>query len=216
MYSIHQFARLAGVTVKALRHYDRLGVLTPARTRARYRRYSVDDLARLDRVLALKTLGLSLAAIKRASKGTDLRLHSHREALERTRCRIDTAIAALRKIEQHQRPAEAIDEFVAEACWDRWEHERQKRASLAPRVPDRASESHRALFQAIESALVSGLETTRARELATRYRQSMDAESLAAVRNRATWPSGMRQWVASLYERTPEDWDRVLTFIEGV
>ena len=43
-YRIHEFARLAGVTVKALRHYDRLGLLRPRRTGSGYRVYSDSDL----------------------------------------------------------------------------------------------------------------------------------------------------------------------------
>jgi DNA-binding transcriptional MerR regulator len=43
-----------------LRHYERRGLLAPARSRAASRRYTVCDLARLDRIAALKGLGLSL------------------------------------------------------------------------------------------------------------------------------------------------------------
>jgi len=42
-YQIREFAELAGVTVKALHHYDRLGLLRPARTAAGYRVYSESD-----------------------------------------------------------------------------------------------------------------------------------------------------------------------------
>ncbi len=62
-YSIRAFAELAGVTVKTLRHYERHGLLAPKRSRAGYRRYTIRDLARLDRILALKSLGLSLKQI---------------------------------------------------------------------------------------------------------------------------------------------------------
>lgn len=47
MYRVHQFAELAGVTVKALHHYDRLALLRPKRTDAEYRLYTVRDLERL-------------------------------------------------------------------------------------------------------------------------------------------------------------------------
>jgi hypothetical protein len=36
-YRVHEFAKHAGVTVKALHHYDRLGLLTPRRTETGYR-----------------------------------------------------------------------------------------------------------------------------------------------------------------------------------
>jgi DNA-binding transcriptional MerR regulator len=45
---VHEFAELAGVTVKALHHYDRLGLLKPRRNDAGYRVYSPADLERLE------------------------------------------------------------------------------------------------------------------------------------------------------------------------
>jgi hypothetical protein len=47
-YQPCEFARLAGVTVRALHHYDRLGLLKPSdRTAAGYRLYGPEDFARL-------------------------------------------------------------------------------------------------------------------------------------------------------------------------
>ena len=59
-YSVRAFAELTGVTLKALRHYERRGLLTPTRTRAGYRRYTLRDLAQVELIVALKSLGLSL------------------------------------------------------------------------------------------------------------------------------------------------------------
>src|SRR3954452_18416109 len=64
-WSIRAFAQLMGVTVKALHHYERRGLLSPQRSPAGYRRYSLRDLKSLDRVLALKSLGFPLAEIAR-------------------------------------------------------------------------------------------------------------------------------------------------------
>jgi DNA-binding transcriptional MerR regulator len=65
MFRIGDFSRLTQVTVKALRHYDSLGLLTPAHTDpfTGYRYYSAAQLPRLNRLLALKDLGLSLEQI---------------------------------------------------------------------------------------------------------------------------------------------------------
>ena len=60
LYHVHEFAELAGVTVKALHHYDRFGLLTPSRTEAGYRLYAEADLERLEQIIALKFLGFSL------------------------------------------------------------------------------------------------------------------------------------------------------------
>lgn len=65
MFKIGDFSRLTQVTVKALRHYDRLGLLHPAQTdpMTGYRYYTSAQLPRLNRILALKELGFSLEEI---------------------------------------------------------------------------------------------------------------------------------------------------------
>ena len=62
MLRIGDFARLAGVTVRALRHYEERGLLRPALVDAAtgYRFYRAEQLAVLDKVLALRDLGFSL------------------------------------------------------------------------------------------------------------------------------------------------------------
>jgi DNA-binding transcriptional MerR regulator len=66
VFSIGAFARLAQVSVRTLRHYDELGLLTPAQVdeRTGYRWYSAEQLARLHRILALRDLGFSLTEIQ--------------------------------------------------------------------------------------------------------------------------------------------------------
>ena len=63
-WSVGELARASGVTIRALRYYDEIG-LVPAseRTRAGHRRYTDTDVRRLYRVRALHQLGLSLAEI---------------------------------------------------------------------------------------------------------------------------------------------------------
>ena len=67
MLRIGEFSRLARVSVKALRLYDRLGLLKPARTDefSGYRYYTSEQLPRLNAILALKDLGFSLEQVKR-------------------------------------------------------------------------------------------------------------------------------------------------------
>jgi len=65
MIKIGDFSNLAHVSVKALRHYARLGLLQPVWTDryTGYRYYSLEQLPRLNRILALKDLGFSLGQI---------------------------------------------------------------------------------------------------------------------------------------------------------
>jgi DNA-binding transcriptional MerR regulator len=76
-----------GVSVKALRLYERQGLVTPGRTAAGYRAYGPDDLARAAEIAALRALGLSLAQVASVLEG-DARslsdaLATHEAALER-------------------------------------------------------------------------------------------------------------------------------------
>lgn len=68
MIRIGTFARLSQVSVVTLRHYDDLGLLEPAVTDplTGYRYYSVSQLPRLNRILALKDLGFSLEQVRDA------------------------------------------------------------------------------------------------------------------------------------------------------
>jgi DNA-binding transcriptional MerR regulator len=65
MFRIGEFAQIAQVSGRLLRHYDQLGLLRPAQTdpATGYRFYSIRQLPRLNRILALKELGLTLEQI---------------------------------------------------------------------------------------------------------------------------------------------------------
>ncbi|MFY2861509.1 MerR family transcriptional regulator [Mycobacterium sp. THU-M104] len=65
VYGISVAAELSGVAVQSLRLYERHGLLTPARSEGGTRRYSADDLARLQRISALVDDGVNLAGIAR-------------------------------------------------------------------------------------------------------------------------------------------------------
>ncbi|MEU7611369.1 MerR family transcriptional regulator [Micromonospora sp. NPDC049204] len=66
MFTIGDFARLGRVSVRMLRHYDSIGLLRPAAVDAHtgYRFYRADQLRRLNRVIALKELGLTLEQVR--------------------------------------------------------------------------------------------------------------------------------------------------------
>ena len=74
MFTIGEFARLAGVSVRTLRHYDDIGLLRPVTVDpdTGYRGYSAEQLGRLNRVMALKDLGLSLTQARRLLDGITL------------------------------------------------------------------------------------------------------------------------------------------------
>jgi effector-binding domain-containing protein len=65
VFKIGDFSRLTHITVKALRYYDEIGLLKPVKVDqfTGYRYYSAEQLPRLNYILALKDLGLSLEDI---------------------------------------------------------------------------------------------------------------------------------------------------------
>lgn len=65
-YTVGSLAKLAGVTVRALHHYEDEGLLHPERTASGYRRYGAADVERLQQILLLRSCGLSLGAIRDA------------------------------------------------------------------------------------------------------------------------------------------------------
>jgi MerR family transcriptional regulator, thiopeptide resistance regulator len=63
-WTVGQVARASSVTVRALHHWERIGLLVPGgRTANGYRVYSADDLGRLQRLLAYRELGFGLDAV---------------------------------------------------------------------------------------------------------------------------------------------------------
>ena len=103
-YHVQEFAALTGITVRALHHYDRLGLLRPRRTGSRYRLYGRQELERLEQIVALKFIGIPLQQVKAildrhpSRLGDALRVQ--RTVLEEKRALLDRAIHGIREAEQ--------------------------------------------------------------------------------------------------------------------
>ncbi len=107
-FRVKELARVAGVTVRTLHHYDDIGLLVPReRSAAGYRLYDDDDLLRLQQILIGRELGLSLEDIRRMldDPAFDRRaaLLRQREQLEQ---RLHSAEAMLRSIDEALRVLE--------------------------------------------------------------------------------------------------------------
>lgn len=62
---VGELARRTGLTVRALHHYDEIGLLKPSlRTEAGHRLYDADDIARLQKIVSLRQLGFSLEEVR--------------------------------------------------------------------------------------------------------------------------------------------------------
>jgi DNA-binding transcriptional MerR regulator len=116
MYKIGDFSQIAQVSVRMLRHYDKLGLLNPDQVDkwTGYRYYTLDQLSRLHRILALRDLGLSLEQVGDVldDLDTDERLHDMllakqraiTEQLAEEQARLDRVAARLRQIQRVHEP----------------------------------------------------------------------------------------------------------------
>jgi MerR family transcriptional regulator, thiopeptide resistance regulator len=116
---VGELARRTGLTVRALHHYDEIGLLRPSwHTESGHRLYTAVDVARLQQVLSLRQLGLSLEEIRDCldrpgfSPMEVIRLHVAR--LRQGIARQQALCARLEAIAAHLEAAEAVsaDEFL--------------------------------------------------------------------------------------------------------
>ena len=105
LWKVGELAKQTGMTVRALHHYDEIGLLTPSHhTEAGHRLYAADDVARLQQIKSLRDLGFSLEEI--------------RDCLDRSGFSpqrvIQLHIASLReRIELQRRLCERLEEIAA-------------------------------------------------------------------------------------------------------
>src|SRR6187549_3652058 len=116
LYKMKEFAALAGVSVKALRHYERIGLLKPRRTPAGHRRYVQDDLGRVEAIGALKYVGFSLDQVRSilSRPGVELpkALAARRQALSEAEAGLAVARQALDVAAQTTDGRAAVDALV--------------------------------------------------------------------------------------------------------
>jgi DNA-binding transcriptional MerR regulator len=103
-FTVGDLAKLTGITVRALHHYDEIGLVRPSqRPPAGYRLYDDADVHRLQQVMLFRELGLPLddiaAAIDQATPRDEL-LRRHRHALLAKRARIDAMLASLDHLQE--------------------------------------------------------------------------------------------------------------------
>src|SRR6266436_5758996 len=196
MYHTQEFATLSGVTVRALHHYDQLGLLRPKqRSRAGYRLYSEGDFARLEQIVVLKFLGMPLRQIKSLlSAETRLgeALRRHKSVLAEKRRQIDKAILAISNAESSFQPKGEQDwrllriiiqeiEMQNSMDWSKryYSSEAQekveKRKKLrSPELQERVSRKWAKVITDVESALGEDPVGPKAQALAARWRKLLE------------------------------------------
>ena len=191
-YQPREFARLAGVSVRTLHHYDRLGLLKPAgRTASGYRLYNGEHFARLQQIVTLKFIGFTLREIRKLVAGADLRtaLRVQRASLEEKRRQLDQAIDAIIQAAEAPMSRRGTDwqafativqriQMQTNHEWTKkyYSAEAQKvlddrRQLWSPELQERVSKQWMGLFDDIKSAIAQGVppESPDGQSLARRW-----------------------------------------------
>ena len=196
MYRVNEFAERAGVTVRTLHHYDRLGLLKPRRTEAGYRLYGLSDLERLEQIVALKFLGIPLKQIRalfhRGAPELSCALRMQRRVLEEKRQLLDNAINAIGEAEKSTRPGEKPDSAVLKKIieviemqdnmdWSKKYYSQEAQAKIeerkqlwSPENQERWSKEWSDLFRDVEAALGEDPAGEKAQALAARWKKLVE------------------------------------------
>jgi DNA-binding transcriptional MerR regulator len=200
LYQVQEFAARCGVTVRALHHYDHLGLLKPTMyAESGYRYYSDRDLARLQQIVTLKFIGLSLKQIGEMLDGDAFdgaaMLRSQRAALEERRRQLDMAIRAIDSAERitaggGEPGRELLTQIIEAVTMEnnnelfRKYYTEEQMAAFAERAaanPDEARKGQRdwqELIAEVEASLGEDPAGERGRELATRWAALIKAFTL--------------------------------------
>lgn len=226
LYKVREFARLAGVTVRALHHYDTLGLLKPIRrTGSSYRLYAERDLARLEEIVVLKFLGIPLKEIRPLldkQSGLADALRRQQRVLGEKRRQLEQAITTIAAAERSVRSDEGPDwtlfrhviqeiEMQDETEWSKkyyspeaQEKVEQRRALWSPELQEEVTRKWNALFADIEASLGEDPASPKAQALAARWRELLagftggDPEIQKGLNK--MW-SDQQNWPASSRER---------------
>ena len=189
-----EFAARAGVTVRTLHHYDRLGLLRPSRyTAAGYRLYSERDMARLQQIATLKFIGLPLKQIKevldRHTLDLPATLRLQRRIIEEKRRQMDMAMRAIERAESMLVSTSEVDweafKQIIEVLnmqndmeWMKKYYTEEQLADLArrgsPEVLERAQRDWANLIKEVEAARGEDPASERAQALATRWSELIE------------------------------------------
>ncbi len=103
-YRIGEIARLSGLTLRTIRYYGELGLLSEGRTHGNQRYYSDQDLVYLKRIGELKSLGFSLEELARiiSLRDEDESGNKRRnELMAQYRRKLSTDIERMNTLQEH-------------------------------------------------------------------------------------------------------------------
>jgi DNA-binding transcriptional MerR regulator len=223
LYRAKQFATLAGVTVRALRHYDRMGLLRPKqRSQAGYRLYTDRNFARLEQIVVLKFLVIPLKQIRR-EPGANLFavLQRQLDVLFGKRLQLDRAIRAIRNArkacESKQEPDWKLFQLIVQEiemqnaidwkrkyfCVEAQAKVAARRLQLSPEQQEKSNKDWLKLTAEIRESLDQDPAGPKAQTLAIRWQALLDdftggdPEILKGFKamwaDQANWPAEIRK-----------------------
>jgi DNA-binding transcriptional MerR regulator len=193
LFKAREFAKLAGVTVRTLHHYDELGLLKPKqRSRSGYRLYSQRDFGRLEQIVVLKYLGMPLKQIGgllEADAKLAQALQRQQVVLAEKRRQLDRAVAAITNAQRCFDPQREPDwnllkyivqeiEMQNNTDWakkyytpEAQEKVEARKALWSPELQERVSREWATLFADIEAAMGERPASPKAQDLAMRWKK---------------------------------------------
>jgi DNA-binding transcriptional MerR regulator len=211
-YTVSEVARLSGVSVRTLHHYDEVGLLKPAHVGANgYRYYGKDELLRLQQILFHRELGFPLEAIAKVLDAPDfdrvaaLRAHRERLAADARRYR-----RLVRTIEETLAALEGATTMDDKGIYAGFDFDPEKQAAREARLVERFGEGVR---PAIERSLELLAKTSKADLQARKAEQdAIEAALVEALGSGAPADSAAVQglmrrqhaWVAAWWGVAPD------------
>ncbi len=197
MFTVKQLAHLAGITPRALRFYDEIGLLKPTRVGENgYRYYDEEALLRLQQILLYRELDLPLDNIKQILGRRDFdmlaALERHRDELRRRMARIERLAATVddtisylkgtktmdkkqffegfsdaQQAEYEQEAAQMYDPETVKASAKRWK-------GYTAAEKQRIGEEGQAVYEGFLQAMPKGPASTEAQACVERWRKHME------------------------------------------
>jgi DNA-binding transcriptional MerR regulator len=184
-FTVSEVARIAGVSVRALHHYDEIGLLRPSgRSEAGYRLYGQADLERLQQVMFFRALEFPLEEIARIMSDPDFdvasALRMQRQLLTEKTVRMRGLIAAVdaaleriegvRTMSSNEEMFEVFDGFrpaeheaEAEQRWgdtEAWKQSKQRTARYTKQDWQKIKDEGAGIYRALAAMMISGKAAT--------------------------------------------------------
>lgn len=203
-------ARRTGLSVRALHHYDEIGLLSPSRrTASGHRLYGIEEVRRLQQIVSLRQLGLSLDDIREClarpdlpiGRILDIHIGRVREEIERQK-RLCALLEGLRarvhasggaSLEEITRTIEATMSVERYYAPEQLDYLRKRKKEVGAERMQAAGQEWEELFDAYREAMAQGLDP------ASEEVQALAQRSAALIEEFTGGDEGVRISLATMY-----------------